>query len=417
MTELPRQNSIFEGELHVFGNRIRYVGSLDTLPTYDQPPLWDREIDANGCLLMPGFKNAHTHSAMTFLRSFADDLPLLPWLHEQVFPMEAKLTEDAVYHFSKLAILEYLTSGITANFDMYMFPEAICKASIDCGFRTVLTGCVNDHGQSITELEHYYNSLNQLHELISFQLGFHAEYTTSANLLKELAELVQQYKAPIFTHISESKAEVEDCFNRTGMTPLAYLDQFGLFAYGGGGYHGVHLTKEDIELFQKRQLSLITNPASNAKLASGIAPIKELMEHGINIGIGTDGSASNNCLDMFREMFLTTALAKLRCEDASAVDASSVLSMACTNGARAMGLLDCDCLAEGKLADLILIDLWQPNMQPLHHIPKNLVYAGSKQNIKLTMVNGVILYENGQFHLKEEPMEIYEKVRKIVSSY
>ena len=409
-------SSIIEGELHVLGNRIGYIGTAP--PTEKYTALhWDREIDAKGNLLMPGFKNAHTHSAMTFLRSFADDLPLLPWLHEKVFPMEAKLTADAVYHLSKLAILEYLTSGITANFDMYMFPDAICKASIDCGFRTVLTSCLSDHSQSIKELDYWFRHFNNVDELIRFRLGFHAEYTTSKPLLSELAKLAKTYKAPVFTHISESKSEVELCRKRTGLTPPAYLEKLGIFEYGGGGYHCVHLTEMDMELFKKHKLYVITNPASNAKLASGIAPIERFIQLGIPIGIGTDGPASNNCLDMFREMFLTTALAKLRGDNASAVDAEAVLSMACVNGAKAMGLDDCDTLEEDKLADIILLDLWQPNMQPIHHIKKNIVYAGSKQNVILTMVNGKILYENGNFNLNEDPMDIYVKANEIIESY
>ena len=159
---------------------------------------------------------------------------------------------------------------------------------------------------------------------------------------------------------------------------------------------------------------MVTNPGSNTKLASGIAPIKRMQEKGINIAIGTDGPASNNCLDMFREMFLTTGLAKLREKDASVVDAVSVLQMATVGGAKAMNLKDCDILAPGKYADLIMIDLHQPNMQPLNNIEKNLVYSGSKQNVKMTMVNGKILYEDGNFYIGADPEEIYAKANEII---
>ena len=186
-----------------------------------------------------------------------------------------------------------------------------------------------------------------------------------------------------------------------------------MFNYGGGGYHCVWGNEEDLKIFQHRGMSVVTNPGSNTKLASGIAPIQKMMEMGINIGIGTDGPASNNCLDMFREMFLTTGLAKLREKDASCVDANEVLFMATTGGAKAMRLFDCDTIAEGKLADLILIDLHQPNMQPLNNLTKNLVYSGSKQNVAMTMVNGKILYENGVFFVGEEPEKIYEKANQI----
>lgn len=204
---------------------------------------------------------------------------------------------------------------------------------------------------------------------------------------------------------------------RTGMTPTAYMNALGLFDYGGGGYHCVHMTEEDLHIFADKKLSVITNPGSNTKLASGIAPIQAILDKGINIGIGTDGPASNNCLDMFREMFLVTGLAKLREDDASAVDADKVLYMATVGGARAMGLTDCDILAEGKLADLIMINLKRPNMQPLNNITKNLVYSGSKENVALTMVNGKILYENGEFYIGVQPEEVYEKANQIINSF
>ncbi len=405
-------NKIINGEIRICGSRIQYVGEEKKDDT-----VWDREIDAGGNLIMPGFKNAHTHSAMTFLRSYADDLPLLDWLNKQVFPMEAKLTKEHIYDLSKLAVMEYLTSGITANFDMYLTPETIAEASVDCGFRTVMAGGVNDFSQSVEELEGWYQTYNQYHELISFQLGFHAEYTTGRKILERISALSHKYHAPVFAHNSESRQEVAQCMERTGMTPTAYMNELGLFDYGGGGYHCVHMTEEDLQIFADKKLSVITNPGSNTKLASGIAPVQAMLDKGINIGIGTDGPASNNCLDMFREMFLVTGLAKLKEDDASAVDADKVLYMATVGGARAMGLTDCDVLGEGKLADLIMINLRRPNMQPLNNLTKNIVYSGSKENVALTMVNGKILYENGEFHIGVRPEEVYEKANRIISSF
>lgn len=399
---------ILEGEVWIEGNRIVYVGE-----TKEEKKIFDQEIDGKGNLLMPGFKDAHTHSAMTFLRSYADDLPLLDWLNKQIFPMEAKLTPDDIYELSKLAILEYLTSGITSNFDMYLTPDTIAQASVDMGFRTVMVGGLNNFSQSIQELEQWYEKYNHFHELIRFELGFHAEYTISENLLKELSELANQYQAPVYTHMAETEEETRGCVERHGKTPAAYLDSLGIFNYGGGGYHCVWMSEEDLEIFQRRGMSVVTNPGSNTKLASGIAPIQKMVDMGINIAIGTDGPASNNCLDMFREMFLTTGLAKLREKDASCVDADQVLFMATSGGAKAMRLFESDAIAEGKLADLILIDLHQPNMQPIHNPTKNLVYSGSKQNVILTMVNGKILYRNGEFFVGEDPEKIYEKANQI----
>lgn len=401
----------FDGELWICGNQISYVGKMISEKAAKQK--WKRQINAKGNLVLPGFKNAHTHSAMTFLRSYADDLPLLQWLNEQVFPYEAKLTPEDIYHLSKLAIMEYLTSGITANFDMYLTPDTIAQASLDCGYRTVMTGALNDFSQSLEEIEKWYQIYNQKDSLVSFELGFHAEYTNSKENLLGIADIAQKYQAPVYTHNSEGKPEVEQCLEKTGMTPTEYMDSLGMFKHGGGLYHCVHMTDKDLEIVKKRGLSVITNPASNLKLASGITPIAKMMKKGIHLAIGTDGPASNNCLDMFREMFLVTALAKYKEEDASAVDARKVLAMATSGGAKAMNLGDCDILDVGKQADLIMIDLHQPNMQPIHNLEKNLVYSGSKQNVKMTMVAGKVLYENGEFYIGTEPEKIYEKAAEI----
>ncbi len=363
---------------------------------------------------MPGFKNAHTHSAMTFLRSYADDLPLFEWLHDKVFPKEAQLTENDIYWLSKLAIMEYLTSGITANFDMYFHPKEIARASIDCGFRTVLVSTLNNFYSSLEEMEEEYQMFHHKHPLISYCLGFHAEYTTSKQLLEGIAKLSKKYQAPVYMHNSETRREVDECIKRYGKTPTSLFNSLGLFEYGGGGYHCIYMNEEDLSIYREKNLTVVTNPGSNIKLASGIAPIQKMLDMGIRVAIGTDGPASNNCLDMFKEMSLVTGLAKLQTSDASSVSAEEVIKMATCNGAIAMGLKDCDCLQVGKLADLIMIDLHQPNMQPLNNIVKNIVYSGSKINIKMTMVDGKILYENGEFFIQEDPEIIYQKANDII---
>lgn len=403
---------IFLGEIWVKEHRIAYVG-----PTGKKEAdfVWDREIDCNQNLLMPGFKNAHTHSGMTLLRSYADDLPLDQWLNQQIFPVEAKMTAEDIYELTKLAILEYLSSGITAAFDMYLTPESIAKAFEDMGMRCVQVSALNNFSQSPELMEKMYLELNHPEQdsLNSYMLGFHAEYTCSKELLEKVAAMAQKYKAPVYTHLAETEKEVNECISRYGMTPLQFLDSLGMFNYGGGGYHCVHVTEEDMDIMKKRNFYVVTNPGSNTKLASGIAPISAYLEKGIPVAIGTDGPASNNCLDMFREMFLVTGLAKLKEKDASAVDAYDVLKMATVNGAHAMGLKDCDILAEGKYADMILIDLHMPNMQPIHNIPKNIVYSGSKMNVKMTMINGKICYESGTYFVSQEADSIYEACEAI----
>ncbi|WP_295756275.1 amidohydrolase [uncultured Holdemanella sp.] len=400
--------NIFSGEVWIEDNKISYVGKSKETSVH-----FDREIDVQNNLIMPGFINAHTHSGMTFLRSMADDMPLQQWLNEKVFPIEAKLTQDDIYYFSKLAILEYLTSGITTNFDMYLNPEAIVKASLDTKYRTVLCGAVNDFCLSVEDVERCFNEYNQENSLISYILGFSHEYTNSKEKIEQVAALSHKYKAPVYTHLSETEYEVSTCKEKTGLSPVEYLCDLGVYDYGGGAFHCVHMSEHDLDLFQEKHLNVVTNPASNLKLASGIAPIQSMLQRNINVCLGTDGAASNNCLDVFREMFLVTGLAKYKEKDASAVDAYEVLKMATINGAKALNL-NCGVLEAGKLADLIILDLHQPNMQPMNNIAKNIVYSGSKSNVKCTMVNGEILYEDGRFHVGFDIASLYDEIQRRV---
>lgn len=393
--------SVTEQEVWVKDDKIAYVG-----PARSDMPEFDREIDLKGDLLMPGFKNAHTHSAMTFCRSLADDVPLQPWLFEQIFPLEAHLTPERVYHFTRLAILEYLTAGVTAAFDMYFYRLMNAQAAKDMGFRYVLCGMNCPAEQAEDE----YVKCNGMGPLISLIPGIHAEYTTSIDEMKIIADLVQRHKAPFFTHISETESEHVQCVERHGVTPTELYESLGLFDYGGGGYHCVWLSDHDREIFKARGLTVVSCPASNAKLASGVAPLQDYIDQGLNLALGTDGPSSNNGLDMFREMYLACVLQKLKRSDAAAGNAEVILRAATVGGAQAMGLADCDCVAEGKQADLIVIDLQKPSMQPIINIPKNLVYSGAKDCVKLTMIAGKVLYENGEFFVGEDPAKIYETV-------
>ena len=406
---------IFNGEVHTDGDKIIYVG------TEKGNGQFDREINLSGNLIMPSFKNAHTHSAMTFLRSYADDLPLNDWLFKQVFPMEDKLTPDDVYELTKLAALEYFSGGTTAAFDMYFFPDSIAQAAIDTGLRLVLCGAVSggdnqaDYDSALSRLEDYVVRFNSLNPLVSFKMGFHAEYTTHISILKGIAELAKKYKQPLYTHNSETANEVQGCIERHGMTPTALMESLGMFEYGGGGFHCVHMTDEDLDIFKKRGLYVVTNPCSNCKLASGIAPLAKMNEMGINLAIGTDGPASNNALDMFREMYLASVLQKVRENDASAMPAGAVLRAATSGGALAMGLGDCVTLSEGSKADMVVIDMNRPNMQPVNNVQKNLVFAGTRDNVKMTVANGVIVYEDGKFPTLDAE-KIYAKANEIMTA-
>ena len=402
---------ITDDEVWVDGGSIAYIGGGAA-----NKPEFEREIDLKGDLLIPGFKDAHTHSGMTFLRSLADDMPLDKWLSEQVWPREAKLSPDGLYVMTLVAIAEYLTSGITSVMDMYFHNDAFARACIDSGFRAVMSGDMNNFDADYTLLEDKFLRFNSLNELIGYRLGFHAEYTTSLERMNFVASLAKKYEAPVYTHLAETQNEVSGCIDRYGVTPAVLLDKLGVFDYGGGGFHCVYMSDEDIEVFKRHSLYAVLNPASNLKLASGIAPVKRFLDEGIPLAIGTDGAASNNALDMFREMYLASVLPKYAERDASVVDAAEILKAACVGGARAMGLYDCDDIAVGKKADLVVIDLHRPNMRPKNNIVKNIVYAGSKDNVRLTMVNGRVLYENGEFFIGQDMDKLYGEAEKISES-
>lgn len=399
-------DEIFEGELSVDGTFIDYVGE-----SREGVFEFDRVIDCGGNLIMPGFKNAHTHSPMTFLRSYADDMPLDEWLHTRIFPNEALLTDENIYWNNKLAILEYLSGGITSNFDMYIAPDVVYESSKESGFRTIQTGSLNDFTLSLDKMEECYKKYNG-DDLSGYRLGIHAEYTTSRELIEGVADMAKRFKAPVYLHMHETEKEVRECVQRYKYTPTVFLERQGFFDYGGGGFHCVHMTDEDVDVFKTKKLNVVTCPASNSKLASGIAPIRRYIDENINTGIGTDGPASNNALDMFREMYLVAVLAKLREKDAAVVKAFDVLKMATCGSAHAMGLDNGDTLAAGKYADVIMLDLHAPNMQPPHDIISQIVYSAGKSNVLLTMVNGKVLYENGKYFIDKDVEEIYERCQK-----
>ncbi len=399
------------GEMWTEDGKIRYIGEVSPLILLP----WDREINAGGNLIIPSFKNVHAHSPMAFLRSQADDMALNDWLFKQVFPREAKLTPEDCYWLTRLAILEYLSSGISVASDMYFHLESIADACVDSGFRNViLEGVTANNLQGLEKLlQNDMDILGKKGELINYRLGLHAEYTNSEESIRALAEFARANKMPVYTHLSETKSEVEGCVERHGKTPAIYLAEQGLFDFGGIAYHFVHPSDADIKALKDKGVSVTSCPASNLKLASGIAPLKKLIDSGINVALGTDGPASNNCLDMFREMFLATGLQKATLSDPTAIDGETVLKMATVNGAKAMGLKELESIEMGNSADFVMIDLRQPNMQPINNPLKNLVYAGSKSNVLMTVINGLIRFERGEYFVGEDVEKIYSKCQEI----
>lgn len=411
---------IYKGEVWIKDSVIERIVKDDCInkDALENNPEFDEQIDCMGNLLMPGFKNCHAHGPMTFLRSFADDLPLQEWLNQKIFPAEAKLTKEDIYVLMQLAVLEYVRGGITTSFEMYFHPEMIAKACVDMGFRVIISGTVFGSEEpvdgAIETLINDYNSLHHSHSLVDYKLGFHSEYSCCEKLLKEIAALSRQLKEPVYMHNSETKREVAECRERYGKTPIQLMDSLGLFEYGGAGHHIVYADEKDMQILKDKHIYVVTNPSSNVKLASGIAPLKEYLEYGIPIAIGTDGPASNNSLNFFKEMYLAAGLQKIKYNDAAALEPIEILRMACVNGAKLLGLTDCDSIAVGKQADLILIDLLKPNMQPMNHLVNNLVYSGSNDNIIMTMIAGNIVYVNGRYRMNVDPIQIYESANYII---
>ncbi len=400
-----RNDKVIPGEILVEGNKIARIAKKINVKA-------DKIIDCDNNLIMPGFKNAHAHSAMVFLRGTAEGFELNDWLNKIVFPREAKLKKNDVYHLSKLAYLEYIQSGITANFDMYYNINEIKKASEDIGMRTAIV--LIPRNSSINEIKKDYE-LNHYNGLVTMELGFHADYTMSEKDLRMVSKVAKTLKAPLYTHCAETINEVNNRKKISHLTPVEYLNKLGIFDNGGAIFHGVHLSKNDIKILKEKNISVISCPTSNLKLCSGIAPIKELTKNKINVGIGTDGAASNNALDMIKEMQTLTLLSKYRENDPCSLKEIDVLKMATINNAHAMNLKKCDTLKEGNLADLIMIDLHAPNMQPNINIINNLVYSLNKSNILLTMIDGRILYYKNKFYLKEDIKKIYQNANKVIN--
>ena len=391
---LKMDNSpILKGDILINGNIIEKIGCK-----IDEKV--DQEIDCGGNILLPGFKNAHSHTAMTFLRGGGKDLPLQKWLFTYCFPREDKLTPSDVYYASKVGLIEYIQGGITACLDQYFFPLELGRASEEIGFRTVLQGTYN----SFTSKEDLIRFYKEKNGLVTYQFGVHAEYTSDDELLKNVGEAVKEAKAPFYTHISETEKEVKDCYERHGVSPVKYFADKGLFDYGGGGYHCIYFSDEDIKIFKEKNVAIITCPGSNKYLNDGVCPVQKYFDLGFDVAIGTDGPASNYDLNMFLEM-------RLLRENNPNIPAYEILKMATRNSALAMKLNNCDILEEGKLADIIMLDsnLISDKMD----IAQSIVENGMKTSVKMTMIDGKILYMDGKFFLGEEISEMYENCEKV----
>ena len=385
-----------EGCVLVKNGTIAYVGPEDGAPPFEA----NRVIDAQGGVIAPGFINTHTHVPMTMMRGYADDLALMDWLQNHIWPAEARLTEEAVYWGSMLSMCEFAAAGVTCFSDMYNFNDQIARAAHDAGLRTLIAAAVLDidgGGQARLDRAEAFFDVVKGYGRIEAAIGPHAEYTVSPAMFEKVRDMAARHGVRIHVHISETRSEHEDCITRHGKTPIRLLQSLGVLELPVMAAHCVWVSDDDMDIMAEHGVSVMSCPGSNLKLGSGVPRVAEMLRCGVNVSCGTDGAASNNNLSMMEEMTLTALLQKGVCHDPSLIPAQTALRIATVNGARALGLEGVTgSLEAGKQADLIIIRTdgvrWCPRTNILNH----LVYSGSDADVALTMVGGDIIYEDGR---------------------
>lgn len=399
--------AVTDGKIESIGENI----SVDSANTV---------IDGAGKLAMPGLINCHTHVYMTVLRSLADDLPFGEWLFGRVMPNEEKLTSDDAYYSSLYGCLEMLSSGTTAFMEMHMFEGAVARAATDAGMRCVLsrglTGTMTDGGgkrrldEATREMRDYAGS-----ELISFAFGPHAVYTTDPEYLKHIGELARKHDILLNVHLSESVSEVNDCIAKYGCTPVEYLEKLGLFENRVIAAHCANVTDNDIKILADNKVNVALNIRSNMKLGNGIPPVAKLFDAGVNLCLGTDSAASNNSLNLFNELAAVTLITKGVERSPVKITAGEALDMATYNGASALGLGSGE-LAEGKNADIVLLDLWKPAFIPANDLVSSLAYSANGSEVDAVIVGGKIVIKDG-IHISADMRGVAGRVCAITEKF
>lgn len=404
-----------------------YVAVKDSFITYvgEQRPAgdFDRVIDCTGKVMMPGIVDAHTHVPMTILRGYGGGHDLQHWLNDYIFPAEDKLDSRCVKAGTDLAMAELIASGVTCIADMYYFCGDIAQSVAESGISANLSRSVTCFQQLDNPAD--FVSCREMRELVDQWHGYddgrilidasvHGEYTSflCPGMWEYLGNYAGQHGLGMQVHISETKSEHEECMARhDGKTPLAILDQYGVWQNGGLAAHCVWVTEEDMELMAQRNITAVHNPVSNLKLGSGIAPIPQMVKKGVNVALATDGVASNNSHNMFEEMKLAAMLHNIADHDPTVVPARQALTMATVNGAKALGR-NTGVVMAGKVADLILLDFTDPALTPCHDIEENLVFSTNPGYVCMNMARGRIIYENGEYFTLD-----LDRIRSEVQSY
>jgi 5-methylthioadenosine/S-adenosylhomocysteine deaminase len=393
---------IVNAEVQINGNLIVYAGKAEDAPPFTP----DECIDGEGSLCMPGLVNLHTHTPMTLLRGVGADLVLDDWLHKAVFPLEKQWNAALIRTATNLGCLEMLRFGTTSFNDMYFYTGVMAETVRENGMRAMLGHGIVDFDGSCADLEEGVAMAEKWNhaagDRIRFSLAPHAEYSNTEKLLTRVAQTARKMGLPVHTHISETEAEVKGCWKRHGMTPPAYLEKVGLLDQPVIAAHCVWCGDADIGILHKHGVTVAHNPVSNLKIASGVAPIARMLKAGCKIALGTDGVASNNDLNEWEEIKLTPMLQKGVTLDPTVITPAQTLTAATVTGAKAMGYENLGLLKTGYLADLILVNLNTPHMTPALELESNLIYAAQGSDVRLTMVDGKVLYRDGRFATIDE---------------
>ncbi len=384
-------------EVQIDGTRIVYAGESASAPAFTA----DQVIDGTNCLCMPGLVNLHTHTPMTFLRSVGADLALDDWLHKAVFPLEKQWTDALIRTATDLGCMEMLRFGTTAFNDMYFHTDIMAQAVAENGMRALLGHGIVDFDESCSDMvegvamaEKWNHACD---DRIRFSLAPHSEGATTPKLIRKVADTARQMGLPVHIHVSETDFDLQGCLQRRGVTPPAYLEQMGLLDGPVIAAHCVWFNDADIALFQKHGVTIAHNPVSNLKLASGVAPIAKMLKADCKVALGTDGVASNNNLNLWEEIKLMPMLQKGVTLDPTVVSPAQTFAAATVVGAKALGYTDLGLLKPGYRADLVLLDLNVPHMTPATDLEANLIYAAQGGDVRLTMVDGRVLYQDGQY--------------------
>ena len=397
--------SIRQTDVYVEGNRIAALGEAPAGFAADTV------VEGKDRLLLPGLVNAHTHTYMTMFRGCADDLPFAEWLNGHIDPLEAQMTAEDCYWSTLLGNMEMILNGTTASIDMFIYTETASRAAEECGFRTVLTrGLTGPDGgeRRLREFFTEYEAWKGRCSRVTFALGPHAPYSCSEGYLRQVAELAAEHDLGLHIHVSESEFEQATIREQYGCTPAELLDRCGILGKKTLAAHGVYLSDGDIALLARRGTSVVTNPVSNLKLGNGVAPVPKLLSAGVNVALGTDGAASNNALNLFRELSFVTLLHKGLTGDTTAVPAAEALKMATVNGAKALGLAGCGELKAGATADLTVLDIDKPWLRPRCDLLSSLVYCARGDEVTDVMVDGRFLLRKGELTTIDRERVLFE---------